>query len=313
MKNNFLLLAIIILAFRASAQTFAPVGATWHYNYTEQGDTGFVKIESTHDTIILGQNCQALKLWETCKFHGENRISQTGDYEVYLHTSMDSVFLYHAFIDSFQLLYAFNAQVGDSWSFVLGKTNSSTVDTVQIEVDSIYTETINGQLLRNLAVSYTIDSYNAINQPKVTNSHFSEIIGDDNFLFNFPGNPSDLICDGLDPSRLRCYSDNAFGSFATGIVDSCSHYGAYVGVEELDFKDLTLWPNPVICTLQIENNFNSSSEVNLYDITGSLILTQKFSAKKTALQLDLSELPSGIYFVKVKSKTTMLSKRIVKE
>ena len=295
------------------SQTFAPVGATWHYNYTEQGDTGFVKIESTHDTTILGKPCQAVQLKESCKFHGENRISQTGDYEVYLHTSADSVFLYHEYIDSFQLLYAFNAQVNDSWSFVLGRTNMTVVDTVKVEVNSIFTETINSQPIRSLEVSYTFFPYNSIFVPYITTSKISEVIGDFDFLFNFYGVPSLVICDDLYPSKLRCYSDNSFGNYETGIVDSCTYYGTYVGVNELGVTDVNVWPNPVMNTLHVQNNFNEGTDIYVYDITGNLILTKKFGAGKIEFNLDLAHLSKGIYFIQVKSKTTTISKRIVKQ
>jgi hypothetical protein len=312
MKRITLLTALLSISSFIFSQTFAPVGATWHYHLTEQGDTSFVKIESTHDTIILGKSCQALKLPGTCKFFGENRISLTSNYEVYIHSSTDSVFLYHEFINSFQLLYAFNAQVGDSWSFLLGQSNKPVIDTVQITVDSIYSETINAQLLRGLKVRYSLFSYDGTQSPWVTESHFSEVIGDFDFLFNFPGMTSAVICDEEYPSKLRCYSDNTFGSYETGIVDSCSHTAVYVGVEEIDVTDINLWPNPVKNVLFLQNDYLEGTEIGIFDITGSLLFSKSILNSNQVVALDVSSLDNGIYFVQVKSPNKTISKKIVK-
>jgi hypothetical protein len=273
-----------------------------------------VKIESTHDTIILGKNCQALKLPGTCKFYGDNRIPLTSNYEVYLHSSADSVFLYHQFIDSFQLLYAFNAQVGDSWPFLLGSTFHSVVDTVQITVDSIYSETINAHLLRGLKVTYTFFSDSSVFSPWVTESHFSEVIGDFDFLFNFPGMSSAVICDEEYPSKLRCYSDNMFGSYETGIVDSCTYlgYGGWSGVKDIDVNDIILWPNPVKNVLYLQNDYLEGTEIHIYDITGSLLFSKSILNSNQVVTLDVSSLDNGIYFVQIKSPNKTISKKVVK-
>ena len=314
MKRIILVIAILSISNFAFSQTFAPVGATWHYNLVEQGDSSFVKIESTHDTIILGKSCQALKLPGTCKFFGENSIPLTSNFEVYLHSSADSVFLYHQFIDSFQLLYAFNAQVGDSWSFLLGSTFHSVVDTVQITVDSVYSETINAQLLRGLKVTSTLFSYNGTQSPWVIESHFSEVIGDFDFLFNFPSTPSSEVCDEEFPSKLRCYSDNTFGSYETGIVDSCTHlgYGGWSGVQDIDETDISLWPNPVKNVLYLQNDYLAGTEIHIYDITGSLLFSRSISNSNKVVTLDVSSLDNGIYFVQIKYPNKTISKKIVK-
>ena len=312
MKNTLLFIIIFLNSGFLLAQNFAPVGATWHYSYTSQGDTGFVKIESKRDTTILGKLCSAVQLKESCKYHGDKSISNQEDYEVYLHSNADSVFIYYPFLGSFQLLYAFNAQIGDSWFFLLGRTNDATVDTVLIEVESIYTEIINAKTLRGLGVKYTFKSFNGTQNPWVTNSKFTDVIGDFDYLFNFRGHSSQLVCDEIYPSGLRCYSDNTFGNYETGIVDSCTHYGVYVGIEELKSTDIKLWPNPVTNIIHIQSNFNETTEIRIFDITGSVLIIEKMEANNKDFELDLSRLNKGIYFFQLKLNNETVSKRIVK-
>lgn len=75
---------------------------------------------------------------------------------------------------------------------------------------------------------------------------------------------------------------------------------------------LNIYPNPVtgVCTLSLEKN-SESAVVDLYNLRGALVTRQNFSNTRQ-FQLDMSNLPSGIYFVKVKSNTTSSTTKLLK-
>lgn len=72
-------------------------------------------------------------------------------------------------------------------------------------------------------------------------------------------------------------------------------YVGGVGINDPDQNSLTIFPNPVkdLMTIESTNNIN---EINLYNITGQLVLDKTVNAKK--ITLSISDLPAGIYSLK---------------
>jgi hypothetical protein len=59
-------------------------------------------------------------------------------------------------------------------------------------------------------------------------------------------------------------------------------------------------PNPTSDALNIYMNTNDKSSVEIFDVTGKLILTQSF---ETHVEFDISKYANGIYTVSVKNKS----------
>jgi hypothetical protein len=79
--------------------------------------------------------------------------------------------------------------------------------------------------------------------------------------------------------------------------------------------DVTLFPNPTATVLNvvINSKVNNTAVVNVLDLSGKVLKTKQASVNegKTMLQEDVSELPSGIYFVQVKCNESMVTKKLV--
>ncbi len=74
--------------------------------------------------------------------------------------------------------------------------------------------------------------------------------------------------------------------------------------------ELSVFPNPVIDKANVVfNNFVGISEIELYDETGNLILSINFS-KKTVI--DLSNLPKGVFILKVKTNVMNYYQKLIK-
>ena len=78
------------------------------------------------------------------------------------------------------------------------------------------------------------------------------------------------------------------------------------GVENLEKNKISIFPNPVLNTLQI-NTIENIESIEIIDILGN---TKKLNNNK---MIDLSEFSSGVYFIKVQIKINFSYFKIVKE
>jgi hypothetical protein len=151
-----------------------------------------------------------------------------------------------------------------------------------------------------LKVSYLLKPYFlSPNKDWSDTSTIVEIIGDIGYLFNFPNVPF-LVDGGPFPKGLRCYSDSSFGSFETGVVDSCNHYGNYVGVESIKLFDSKIYPNPAHDILNIEitpSTHQHEFVFELYDVLGKRVLVQSLQPYQNTV--NVSGLSAGVYSYRI--------------
>lgn len=80
--------------------------------------------------------------------------------------------------------------------------------------------------------------------------------------------------------------------------------------EQLPLDDqVNVFPNPTNNYLFVENKYNDTKKIELVDITGKIILK---SIEKTNF-IDVSNLRSGIYFIKVYTEKDIVIKKIIKQ
>lgn len=78
-------------------------------------------------------------------------------------------------------------------------------------------------------------------------------------------------------------------------------------------NSLFIMPNPAGDTLEIQTKTNQLiDEIEIYSVDGKLIKTQN-SIKNNSIKLNISELTSGSYFVKIKSGKTEMTKAFLKK
>ena len=77
-------------------------------------------------------------------------------------------------------------------------------------------------------------------------------------------------------------------------------YSNSVGVNDIDFKDLKLFPNPVTDVLTIQNGNLNLSEAIISNAIGQTVRTIKLN-NSSSVEIDLPELGQGLYFVKINS------------
>ncbi|WP_445452553.1 T9SS type A sorting domain-containing protein [Flavobacterium sp. 25HG05S-40] len=83
-----------------------------------------------------------------------------------------------------------------------------------------------------------------------------------------------------------------------------------LGTNDFDLRNLRLYPNPVTNMLNVEYT-NEMSEVLVFNILGQKVLSS--NANANSIQIDMSQLPSATYLVKVSSENVTKTFKVIKE
>ena len=84
----------------------------------------------------------------------------------------------------------------------------------------------------------------------------------------------------------------------------------YVSVKENQLLAVNIFPNPASNILNITiPTFADVADLNLYNISGQVILKTKLETGKN--QIQISEIPSGVYFVEIKIDGIIIRKKII--
>lgn len=183
-----ILTLLFLVPLLATAQSWAPIGATWTYKQTNccSPDSTVAVIQVVGDTLIGGKMCRDLQMtvgWQMC-------------YELprFQYESNDSLFYWNELENTFELFFRWDAVPGDTWSTpVAGDTLLWTVaDTGSVQVAD--------EMLRNWTVS--VASSQGIMYCPIT--EVTERLGPSSTPFTWVW-PQ---CDGELYTGLRCYADS---------------------------------------------------------------------------------------------------------
>lgn len=95
-------------------------------------------------------------------------------------------------------------------------------------------------------------------------------------------------------------------------TNECSNLGSHVqalSVETFDDASITVYPNPVKTLLHIDLKENGETKVEIINILGKRVLNTTITASKT---INVGELKTGVYILKIKQDTKSFIKRMVK-
>ena len=85
------------------------------------------------------------------------------------------------------------------------------------------------------------------------------------------------------------------------------------GVKDISTDNIKVYPNPTSGLIEISLNdpLESDYKIEVFDLNHIILTIEKQKNEKTT-QIDLSNYPSGIYFIKISSKNKFYHFRIVK-
>src|SRR5262249_44877642 len=81
--------------------------------------------------------------------------------------------------------------------------------------------------------------------------------------------------------------------------------------EEKTFSSLSIFPDPMADELSISSHLlTGKTEINIYNVVGEKVFSQKLTAKSQQQTMDVSSLARGIYFVKVFQGEKIFTKKV---
>ena len=114
----------------------------------------------------------------------------------------------------------------------------------------------------------------------------------------------------------KCYTYKYWNSTGTAINSGDSsiyYFHTITGVNELmaQNENIIIYPNPAtdIVTLNINNANNKDLEINIYDITGTLVKSEIL--KQNQQKINIGDLSNGVYMVSIKSKDLTENQRLI--
>jgi len=85
-----------------------------------------------------------------------------------------------------------------------------------------------------------------------------------------------------------------------------------LGIEDQNIDDITIYPNPTTGIFVIKNYKTEMGNLELFDVTGRTIETNLYIQPELN-NVDISHLPTGIYFIRIKNDNEMIIKKVVKQ
>jgi hypothetical protein len=85
-----------------------------------------------------------------------------------------------------------------------------------------------------------------------------------------------------------------------------------VGVVEILAAQIKIYPNPTSGELRVTNNELGMGNIKIFDLVGRM---QRVESRKAAgeIMLDVSHLPSGVYFLKIETEKGVITQKVIKE
>lgn len=95
-------------------------------------------------------------------------------------------------------------------------------------------------------------------------------------------------------------------------IDDCSDLGQHnqtLSTIDNSMTSISIFPNPINSVLNVNLKFDRTTQIDIYDIMGKKVFTTTINSSK---RIQLRELRSGIYIIKLKQDNASLTKRLIK-
>jgi hypothetical protein len=104
----------------------------------------------------------------------------------------------------------------------------------------------------------------------------------------------------------------AFQDSTNSYKTKVMYYNAPAGISEPESSQISIYPNPATDKLILKTSVTStSSHLSIMNLNGQELIVQPITEPKT--QIDISNLPRGVYFVRLTNNKTVEVRKIIKE
>jgi len=280
-------LLFFFLSIQLSSQTeFAPPGATWSYTFQTYWTNfnGFLVLRYEKDTVLSGIPCK--------KLSGailDSAYVKVDNHDVYVRQSGDSIF--SVFGENSYYVFKNNFQLNETAVFNFLWNSPLTVSAIE-------TLTFGGQTTKK----YVLDSDGPLFDQTAIYEKFGPELG---FFQSWWG----VAVDGFS-YRLLCYKDDGFPLAELG-NGPCFGLTAATAENAPAEASLTVFPNPASNALRFDFQGKAAPYTNLavWDVTGKAVIRTLLPA---ANQLDITALPSGMYYGNVFNADSVLPFKFIK-
>lgn len=261
-------------------------GGEWYYEITNaNGSITYQYLQCAGDTAVAEERPKIIVRTNT--IYDDKGKQQTVTHE-YVYERDSVVYWWNKDLQEFTTLYDLTADVGDEWVINVG------TESLVMHVDAVSDYEYDGRTLKMLSVS------------------------DENDLFS-----GDIVCGighltSFFPERLmnrgrgyrvkgiRCYWQDGELVFKLGEKDCDEVYQEYhnQGVDETETSGFRIYPNPANDVIVVETPEGATlQEYRITNLLGKTMLTG------TSQTINVSSLPSGMYFLTLGTQTLKFTKQ----
>ena len=259
----------------------------WYYEIqNENGSITYQHLECVADTVINHKEVTIVIRTNTLYDKSES----TEVTREYVYEANDVVYWWNKDLQEFTVLYDFGAEEGDEWEVGVGE------ESITLHVDAVSQFEYYGIPYRSLTVSDEANLFSGTIVCGVghTTSFFPERLIQKDNSYQVEG--------------IRCCWKNDELVFKMGDSDCDAIYNELHGIEEdgpsTGSEALTIYPNPTNGVLIVETQNFASLQAETYRITnliGQTLMTGQITSETE--QIDVSDLPDGMYFITVGGTT----------
>lgn len=267
-------------------QTMPNLEGEWYYEITNaNGSITYQYLQCAGDTAVAEERPKIIVRTNT--IYEDKGKQQTVTHE-YVYERDSVVYWWNKELQEFTTLYDLTADVGDEWVINVG------AESLVMHVDAVSDYEYDGRTLKMLSVS------------------------DENDLFS-----GDIVCGighltSFFPERLmnrgrgyrvegiRCYWQDGELVFKLGEKDCDEVYQEYhnQGVDETETSGFRIYPNPANDVIVVETPEGATlQEYRITNLLGQTMLTG------TSQTINVSSLPSGMYFLTLGTQTLKFTKQ----
>lgn len=291
MKPAATVVALFISLF-ATAQVWAPIGATWHYNFMAGPSIGCETRTYVSDSLIDGQICQRIEVLNISYDQLDQELDTIES--TILTREVDGVVTLQAFsgqpVTAWDTLYWFSAPVGARWISPGSAGKDCPGYSGQVEVLSIQEQSISGLIVEVRTLGQLGEN--------------GDVLFEGLEMIDRLGTPLMFLPVTCPVGELFgatvSYHDDLWDGFDSGETSNCDRIPN--SLREPQGAQLhTLSFGPDGRTLTIQATGGSGGLYALYDVHGTSIQHGRYSGGGTTIAV--GDLPAANYFIRLTTNT----------
>jgi hypothetical protein len=252
------------------------------------------------DTVIEGQSAKILSKnftgidWSMTVV--TNLIGNEYTYE-------DNGVIFLRYLNQWDTLYQFNAQVGDHWRMAKQPFANVCPENSRLKVLSTGNKIINNETRKYLVVDFCNPDLTSLGWGQDTIVENIGFIG----TYFLPYDQFDGALDGNEGGPFRCYSHDNFATYAPHFSGACDYI---VGVDEVTSNKtiFKIYPNPLGNEIHLPIEYASSyHHYTIYSLDGKI--QQVGTISET---IPLNQLRNGNYILEISNTTHKQFARVLK-